>query len=158
MIQTIQSKIIDVLQRHGSTMRYRDLCRRLHSSQFPAAVWQTAYQGLQGDAFETEAVIRESVEPTPSGKFQTKVVTLLKPSLQAPPLRRGQEEKIAQEEQWATEGWDAFLDGKPITDWPRFGKPYSGPWYRAKSAWQSGWRDAKRSGKPEKEKRILLSR
>jgi hypothetical protein len=60
----------------------------------------------------------------------------------AAPGRLTAEQRAAQEATWYAAGIQAFKDGIPQKNWPRVLPKYSAVWYRAKRAWQDGWKDA----------------
>jgi hypothetical protein len=55
-------------------------------------------------------------------------------------------EKESQETKWRKDGKLDHDSGVPLSEPPRVGKPYSSLWYRAKNAWEAGWRDAQKEG------------
>jgi hypothetical protein len=53
-------------------------------------------------------------------------------------------EKESQEAKWRQAGKLDHDSGVPLSEPPRVGKPYSSLWYRAKNAWEAGWKDGQR--------------
>lgn len=152
-----QKNMLGVIQRSGGRIRYRDLCRHLHYSRMMSNEWNEAYAGLL-----SAGLTRESEEQSPKRRnTKIKIVELVatdSPSYQVRP--RIQLKHEAEEKEYATAGWNAFINGIARKYWPRVGAPYAGRWYRLKEAWLSGWDDAKafedRShGKPEKRGRFI---
>jgi hypothetical protein len=67
----MQQEIIRELRQHKGKMKYRDLCRELHSDRFGSDRWRAGYKGLVG-----EGIIADYEEKTKSGQT-TRMTALL---------------------------------------------------------------------------------
>jgi hypothetical protein len=156
----IQKNIVGMLNRRGGVMRYRELCHRLHSSRVSSDTWVKEYTDLIN-----LRVIREyRIDSVKRRDTKINVVELVAKNLPVYEVRPvSQLKREKEEEDYATAGWDAFIEGADRRkDCPRVGSPYTPRWYRLRAAWQQGFDDAasfedRSKGKPEKGTRVFVN-